>query len=252
MDGSLGISYWHNGEIKVATRGSFESEQALWATERLQQKDFTNFPQNWTLLFEVIYPENRVVVNYNGLETLTLLAIRDTETGNYLHWDTVQGVAHEFDFSLPDVWFSTGVEVGDILAQLPNLTANEEGYVIEFEDGQRFKFKGDAYKILHKKISGLSFKNYLEARRRGVADEYVADIPDEFMGDVEIWRQMITGTVNVVKSEIREAMQHAPTDDRKEFALWCKENVPHLMTYMFLVLDGRSPLDAIYKREFGS
>lgn len=300
MDGSLGISYWHNGEIKVATRGSFPttvdvlarnynlwakqcglpsvkgwelllapksirlddapmkwnpprpySVQATWATERLKQKDFTNFHENWTLLFEIIYPENRVVVNYNGLETLTLLAIRDTKTGSYVHWDAVESVAHEFDFSLPDVWFQAQIMTPkEILKNLSTLTANEEGYVVEFEDGQRFKFKGDAYKILHKKISGLSFKNYLEAHRADLVAEYVADIPDEFMGDIDIWDAEITGRVDDIRYQVNRAMSIAPTKNRKDFALWCQSEVPNLMPYMFLALDGRSYTDAIYKREF--
>lgn len=34
IDGSLGILYRHNGEFKIATRGSFTSDQALWPARR--------------------------------------------------------------------------------------------------------------------------------------------------------------------------------------------------------------------------
>src|SRR5687767_12047572 len=36
-DGSLGILYRHNGQFKIATRGSFTGEQAVWATDYFQR-----------------------------------------------------------------------------------------------------------------------------------------------------------------------------------------------------------------------
>jgi hypothetical protein len=38
----------------------------------------------FTYLFEIIYPENRIVVDYNGEERLVLLGIINTETGEEL------------------------------------------------------------------------------------------------------------------------------------------------------------------------
>lgn len=63
-DGSLGILYRHNGEYCIATRGSFTSPQALRATKILQKNyGLTTLWDDWTLLFEIIYPENRIVVD---------------------------------------------------------------------------------------------------------------------------------------------------------------------------------------------
>jgi RNA ligase len=80
MDGSLGILYPTSQGMAVATRGSFTSEQALKATEILHEKypewaqityDWfrSNFDANWyevnyTDLVEIVYPENRIVVDY--------------------------------------------------------------------------------------------------------------------------------------------------------------------------------------------
>ena len=36
LDGSLIIAFWHNGEWHTATKGSFHSEQAQWAKQRLK------------------------------------------------------------------------------------------------------------------------------------------------------------------------------------------------------------------------
>lgn len=36
LDGSLGILYWLDGQPCIATRGSFDGEQARWATQWIQ------------------------------------------------------------------------------------------------------------------------------------------------------------------------------------------------------------------------
>jgi len=41
VDGSLGILYRHEFSYRIATRGSFTSEQALWATDFIQKFDLT-------------------------------------------------------------------------------------------------------------------------------------------------------------------------------------------------------------------
>ena len=85
LDGSLGIMYEHEGEFKIATRGSFDSDQAIWATEFIQSKK--RHPKDtvgeYTLLFEIIYPDNRIVVDYGQREDLVLLALRHNPTGAY-------------------------------------------------------------------------------------------------------------------------------------------------------------------------
>ena len=73
LDGSLGILYRDNGEYKIATRGSFDGEQAVWATNFL--KDYYNLavPDELTLLFEIVYPENRVVVDYGDIYIISII-----------------------------------------------------------------------------------------------------------------------------------------------------------------------------------
>src|SRR3990167_2407750 len=82
-DGSLGILYWLPGDARpwIATRGSFMSEQAQWATEWFRKNvAHQGIPRSYTHLFEIIYPQNRIVVSYD-FEGLILLSIRVTESG---------------------------------------------------------------------------------------------------------------------------------------------------------------------------
>jgi len=83
LDGSLGILYRNPVSQKwcVATRGSFTSDQAIRATEILQNKYPNIHPNtNWTYLVEIIYPENQIVVRYEHAQ-LVLLGVIDKDTG---------------------------------------------------------------------------------------------------------------------------------------------------------------------------
>lgn len=249
MDGSLGILYRQDGEHKIATRGSFDSEQAQWATEFLNKHyNLRDLAGDITLLFEIIYPENRIVIDYGNEQALYLLAMRNRETGKYLPFWQVETagawygfpVAKIYDFSDPD----------DILGVLSNLNANQEGYVVEFSDGQRFKFKGDRYKELHRLISDLSFKNTLAAVQTGTTDAIRSAIPDEFTKEFDGWVQEINTTIVNIKARVKEAMVNAPLNDRKTFALWVRDNHPDLSSFLFASLDGRDITPIIFKQAF--
>lgn len=75
MDGSLGILYpQRDGQLAIATRGSFVSDQAVHATNTLRRRYSTiETPPGLTMLFEIIYPKNRIVCDYGDTDDLVLL-----------------------------------------------------------------------------------------------------------------------------------------------------------------------------------
>lgn len=87
LDGSLGILYQHAGAWHIATKGTFASAQAQWATDWLRRHIdpalLARFGA-YTLLFEIVYPENRIVVDYGDRAGLTLLAARAIADGAYM------------------------------------------------------------------------------------------------------------------------------------------------------------------------
>lgn len=81
LDGSLGILYWINDTPYIATRGSFVSEQAIWATKIFRKfANYNFFQREYTYLFEIVVSWNRIVVQYDW-EGLALLAIIKTKDG---------------------------------------------------------------------------------------------------------------------------------------------------------------------------
>ena len=82
IDGSLGILFYYQG-WHIATRGSFISEQSQRAEQILNQKYshlLRSLNHHWTYLFEIIYPENRIVLDYGDKEDLILLGIMNRVT----------------------------------------------------------------------------------------------------------------------------------------------------------------------------
>lgn len=250
IDGSLGILYRDSGMYKVSTRGTFDSEQAIWATNHLNAYyDLCKLPPEFTLLFEIVYPENRIVVDYGDDEDLFLLAIRNRFTGEYLPFypDTYEW-AEFFGFPVPRVDVFNNVT--DIIAATDNLPGSEEGWVAEFSDGQRFKFKGDAYLELHRLISNTSFKRVLSWVADGSYSAMIDGVPDEFLGQVREWKAFIDDTVSLTKTAVENVFHLAPKGDRKEFAVWVNGNAKDLAPYLFKAWDGVDYTPLIYQKQF--
>lgn len=173
IDGSLGISFLRpDGTLNIATRGSFTSEQALHATEIFQAR-YTDLPwqaDTYTYLFEILYPGNRIVVDYKGLDDIVLLAVLDTQTGQ--------------DRPLPN-WFPNCVAKYDGITDLSTLKSlekdNEEGFVIRFASGLRVKSKFAGYIYLHRLITGVTTRSIWEMLAEGKPiDELLQHVPEEF------------------------------------------------------------------------
>lgn len=250
MDGSLGILHRTPDGYRIATRGAFHSHQAEWATRYLNDHfDLTDLPTELTLLFEIIYPENRVIVDYHGQESLTLLAARNRFTGDYLpFYPALYDLSQQYGFPLPQTCYFNNVS--EIIARAGALDENEEGFVLEFSDGQRFKIKGDKYLELHKLVFGLSFKNTLEAYRSGTVDYIRSQIPDEFLAEFNGWVNEIETTLTQTQQAIETAFAAAPKTTRREYALWVQENQQALSSYLFAKIDGNPILPMIYKQAF--
>lgn len=178
IDGSLGILYWVGDEAKIATRGSFTSRQAEKGTEILQKRySGLNLDRRYTYLFEIIYPENKIVVEYGGMEDLVLLAVRETKSGRE---EKLQNV----DLPFPKVG---KIDWDGELADLTKREGeNKEGFVIRYESGLRLKIKFSEYVRLHKLVTGVTSKVIWERLKSGEGvEEMLSRVPDEFYGWVK-------------------------------------------------------------------
>lgn len=241
VDGSLGIMFWHNCAWRIVTRGSFDSEQAQWASKFLYENyDLRGLDHNLTLLLEIVYPENQIVIDYKGREDLVLLGVRN-RVGEGDWWlNSVRLLAMAFGFSTP-AFYDVGV-IDLLLEKAKQLGPEHEGWVVRYDDGTRVKVKGAAYLELHKWIGKFTAGNGEKTVGKAIANGTLSElstacpkaIQKEFEGACEIVDKQIRDTW----FEIHDLWRQAPDSSRKEFALWVQQQPKHLRSMLFLHYDG--------------
>jgi len=244
MDGSLGVIYKRpDGRFSVSTRGSFLSDQAIWASQWLaiEMPGFVQ-PDGVTTLVEIIYPENRIVVDYGDRSELVLLGAVNIATGADIPlweidwWPGARAEQHVGVGHMDDVYrFATGNEKED-----------DEGVVaVWYRPGEpsfRLKVKHPEYVRLHRIITGINSKRVWEVLANGGDFTDVLDrVPDEFYG----W---VKGTISDLRKQYLDIEDAAyeqfaviclntEDGDRKGFAAKAKKSpYPGLM---FALLDGK-------------
>lgn len=242
MDGSLGICFHYDGKWQIATRGSFNSEQAVKANEMLNTKyvDWIEYLHpNFTYLFEIIYPENRIICDYGKDEKLVLLAVINTKDGE----DTPL-----FANQWPDiVQRYNGVNSLDKIKYLENDT--KEGVVLKFKSGFRVKCKFSEYVRLHKIITQVSSKSIWEYLSDGTSfNELLERVPDEFYNWVKKTVADLNGQHVCIFKTVNDDFLECTIDalnDRKLFAEYAKsKQYPHLL---FAFLDNKDVRQMIWK-----
>ena len=250
LDGSLGILYPVPGGHALSTRGRFSSPQARHATEVWRERYAGRFFPNpaWTYLFEIIYPANRIVVDYGDLDDLVLIGAVETETGS----------------SVPLVEVAASWP-GPVVEEMPYRTLsdalsaparpNREGVVVHFvDDDVRVKIKHDEYVRLHRLVTGVSERRIWEALSAGVdLHEWLEAVPDEFYRFVVDTRTRLLGEFERLHTEVTarydELVGGLPDGwTRKDFALGVGRVDWPLARALFLVLDG-SNFDHLVWRE---
>lgn len=255
LDGSMGSVIFYKGELVVATRGSFESEQAQWAQNFIiNNSELHNAfkilcSENVTAVVEIIYPENRIVVNYGDLSAVVLIgAIGNYElmAGKQL-WIPADVI---YSWPGPTVERFNASSFEDALRIPPRL--NREGVVIYFEEsGQRLKIKQTDYIEAHRFISNLTPKNIWEQLKNGkTVEDLLSVAPDEFHSSVRDIASIILKNKSILEEKLERAfivLSSRQFDSRKEFAEAIKDSP--IRGLLFLRLDGRSDqlIDSVWK-----
>lgn len=234
VDGSLGILYELGGELHLATRGSFTSEQAVEGTRMLRDHEISR-AKGTTPLFEILYPGNRIVVDYGQRRELTLLASIHNVTG--------RDVALP-DYSGPVVKRYEGLALEALADQE---RPNAEGYVVAFESGLRVKVKFAEYVRLHKIVTGINARMIWESMRAGDdLDGLLVGIPDE----IHDWITGTRGELQAAFERERRAAQAVfdarPDGDRKALAGYFLGSGAN-PAVLFRLLDGKPVDDLLWK-----
>lgn len=209
-DGSLGIIYHDGNEWQVNTRGSFESVQSVKAKEMLKKYDLTDLDKDITLLCEIIYPENKIVVDYKGEEKLVLLAANNRKSLIEVPRFQLEQICNQIKIPLVEQFSYTIEQMMELKKTLPK---DNEGFIIRFDDGLRVKIKGEEYLRIHKLISQVTPLAFFESMEDGkVRADFLKELPEEYRKEAdEIVKKLEDNYMNVKHQAIYEFANAYPS-----------------------------------------
>ncbi len=253
MDGWLGNLYrLDDGQYAISTRGSFKSPGALWATQFLRDNhDLSGLPDDVTLVFELISPITRIIVDYGDKEALTLLAAFNRHTGEEYAWHRVMEWASIYKFITPTVYCGDFAECRATLAHSSG--KDMEGFVVRFHNGLRVKVKGEDYLRRAKIVSNMTPLSVWGAMSSGkVLDEYRDAVDADYRGQLDAMADELEERWAAVNEEIDSEFacsfpgMTAQISDEHEGRKGFAERVGNLTLrhrrVMFARLDGKSEL----------
>lgn len=236
LDGSMGVLYFLNDQPFIATRGSFGSEQAIKANEMLYSQyksTFEYLDPSKTYMFEIIYPQNRIVVDYGIRKELILLGVIDTETGE--------------EEALKDIGFPL-VKQYDGLHDIDKLKdlafENKEGFVVKFENNHRVKVKFEEYVRLHRLVTQVSSLTIWESLMEGQDFQMMLDnIPDEFYKWVRKTEAKLKAAFKEIEDLVKSEFKRLPSrKETAEYFLSC--TYPRIL---FAIYDGKNYDEIIWR-----
>lgn len=195
----------------VSSKSSFTSEHAIWAKEIIEQKFKEKdliFKEGICYCFELIHPENRIVVDYGEEKTLKLWGLK-TQSG-----ETIELEDNRIDTS----YFETPKLLGtnNDKTAIDNYInqKNVEGVVLKGIGDDRIKIKSQTYLELHRIKTDCTPKRIFEILESGKRlSDY--DFPDEFIDDLkEIENKYIDLFCNLKVASILEAKKYETKTDK--------------------------------------
>lgn len=231
-----------SGEWILATKGSFASDQAVKGMEIIDKYNLKSAcVPGFVYLFEIIYPENRIVVDYGNSERLVLLSI--FKDGVELSYD-------EIEFDGWDIVMRYDA-INDYNTLKSLISNDREGYVIRFKNGFRMKIKGEEYVRLHRILTGFSNVDIWEYLKDGKDfNEFLDRVPDEFDLWVKETKESLESRYKKLEDEYKwifKILMRSPNSlTRKGFAEFAKKYThPSILFKMF---DNADYSDYIWKQ----
>lgn len=258
LDGSLGIVWNYDGKWHVCTRGSFSSEQAIFANNLLYDKyheSLVKLNPDVCYYFEILYPENKIVLEYGDLEDIILLGARKRiDNREYISYDDL--ISQDLGFPVVKRLnhLKTGVRTWEDLRSLD--VPNKEGLIVEYGNGYRFKLKYDWYVKAHRIVSDISNRRvweYMSENNGKLPESLLCAVPDEFYD----WLRGVASELNNKAYHFRLECEEVYDDvletvgedmERKEYALFVKSKYPEYIGVFFQMFDGKDISDYVWKK----
>ncbi len=261
VDGSGLLVFRNEGEWDAITLGSFNSDQAKLAKTWINKKWFAprgyESMMNYSFFMEIIYPENRIICDYEGYHGFISLCSYDNYSGEYGYYNTskLKSLGLIINKGTPIDLKKYEYSFDQLKNHLDSLSGNEEGFIIVTEDGRRAKLKGEKYLTLHRAKYLLTPLSTYEAMVEGKVEESRRLIPEEFLPTFDNYVMLLNSKIDVLKVEYEDvATQHEKLlpekYSRKEFAIAASSFKKKYEYYIFARLFAYNDLNFKFNMKF--
>lgn len=183
VDGSLMIVWHYDGKWNVSTKGSpdaggqvdihpFTFAQLFWRVWKDRGYQESMLSEDWTYMFELVSPFNRVVVPHQEAD-LVLIGVRALSSGQELPmWMEYPGLPKPVkEYPL--------TSIDEVITAAGKLTPDTgEGFVVVDKDFHRVKVKSPAYLLIHHAKDGFGQRRMIDLLRTGETSEVLSYFPE--------------------------------------------------------------------------
>lgn len=273
MDGFMCTLYTWEGVNYIASKGSFDSPHAKWATATYRKYEQDNsrttwWPEGFTPVFEGLTANLRIVVDYKDREELVLIGLVNIETGEEIIGRNLLQSGMARGFSTPKL-YALELAAANQMSLDPSIE-NFEGYVaVWVRPGQtpfRLKIKFIDYLRIHRMVTGVSPKRIFEAlvnNWQSVLAEWTDESTPWFKKHIAKWQRALVSEYEQIERDAKahfelykaEVMKpryeegkfdYFPT--RKDWALKFQESSKQIQPILFALLDGKDVKPFIWKQ----
>ena len=224
VDGSLIKCFYHNDKWHVSTNGTIDAYKAEVDGSGLTFGDvfdkaigdkkffFSRLDKNLTYMFELVSPETRVVIPYQGTR-LYMLSCRNMQTMKECDAHDTE-LMFRCNISYPKTFPLETLE--ECLSYVKYMTKDEEGFVVRDKYDNRVKIKSPEYLMAaHLRNNGaITTKRIINMMKDNMIDDFLAYCP-AYIGVVDdVMEQLDCLRCELMCSWTKVAC----IEDRKEFA----------------------------------
>lgn len=233
-DGSLMSTYIHDGKLRLKSKGSLFSEQAIDAMVWLDRPENANLKYSllsfascgFTVNLEWVAPWNRIVLGYKEPKLIVLNVMDHLD----IDWFNIDREAAAFFAGifqelidkmnpLVDVGQSSKKEFAE---SIPSMQDDIEGFILVMKSGQRVKVKTDKYISLHHAKDSINNPRRLF---ECVLDEATDDLRSMFATDavatqaIDEMEKLTQHLYNHLVSTVEKFYTENLSLDRKSYAV---------------------------------
>lgn len=231
-DGSMIHTVNHDGNIRLKTKKSFNSDVAVAVQEwvasdsaeanRVRALLSDSLLHYNTVIFEWTAPEQRIVLAYDKPE-LVLLHVRHNETGQYMDGGLVKDLGKAYGVPVVDEvdeFFVDGKFDVSLMIEAAKTRTGVEGWIVQLDNGEMIKVKTDWYLARHKVMTFLRERDIAELVMNEQVDDFKSLLSSKGVDITEVLEieDRVLGFFREVAHEVNTAVAESVGLSAREMA----------------------------------